>query len=140
MMLHGQVTEKLRVADVPMLALSSIARTITALLPRPFCTKVAVHDVVPVAAYQVAPPSAETSTPATRPAASDAVPVTVTTSPFFCAAPAAGVEIETVGPAVSVDLVAALTPAISVVGWAPMSASRFTCACCMRGSATLSGY
>src|SRR6478609_6593724 len=118
-MLHGQLTEKLRLAGVPMLALSSIARTRIGVLPRPRWMTVAVHDVVPVADFHVAPLSLDTSTPATRPAASAAVPVSVTTSPFFCACPAAGVLIVTVGPAVSVDFVAALIPVINVVGWAP---------------------
>src|SRR6478735_4737224 len=139
-MLHGQLTEKLRLAGVPMLALSSMARTRIGVLPRPFWMTVAVHDVVPVAACHVAPLSLETSTPATRPAASAAVPVRVTRSPFFWDWPAAGVLIVTVGPAVSVDFVAAARPVIRVAGCAPMSASRLTCACCMRESVELSGY
>mgnify|MGYP006873515074 CR=1 FL=1 len=77
----------------------------------------------------------EYSTPATTPPVSDAVPVTVTREPFGCAEPAAGLVMVTVGAVVSVDMVAAVRPDISVVGWAPMSASRLTCACCIRGSA-----
>ena len=97
--------------------------------------KVSVQDVVPVAACHVSPSSVETSTPATRPPPeSVAVPVTVIDWPLGTLAgvggragdgdevavllrrPAAGVVIETVGPAVSVDFVAASSPVISVVG------------------------
>ena len=59
----------------------------------------------------------------------------VTFEPFAWVEPAAGELIVTVGRVVSVDLVAATRPDISVVGCAPMSASRLTCACCIRGSA-----
>ena len=65
-----------------------------------------------------------------------AVPVTVT-GPAGTEAPFAGDVIVTVGGVVSVDLSAATRPACSVLGCAPMSASRLTVACCMAGSGLL---
>ena len=69
------------------------------------------------------------------PPESDAVPETVTTLPLRWAAPAAGELMVAVGPVVSADFVAATRFPAKVVGWAPMSASRLTCACCIRTSA-----
>ena len=46
-------------------------------------------------------------------------------------APAAGAVIRDVGAAVSVDVVATVSPDCSVAGCAPMSASRLTVACCI---------
>ncbi|GAA0907080.1 hypothetical protein GCM10009558_009140 [Virgisporangium aurantiacum] len=66
---------------VPMLALSSIARTRTVIVPAPDAMNVYDHDDVPlVAGCQVAP-SVDTSMPATRPPVSVAVPVRVTCEP-----------------------------------------------------------
>ena len=82
------------------------------------------------------PPSAETSTPATTPPpASVAVPLMVTAEPSEKVAPDDGDVIVDVGGVVSVDCVAGASPDISVAGCTlPMSANRFTVACCMAGS------
>ena len=88
-----------------------------------------------MAGCQDAPPSVDTSTPATRPPTSVAVPLTVTVVPLAIDAPDAGVLIVATGPVVSVDAVAATRPVIRVAGCAFMSARRLTVACCMRGSA-----
>ena len=75
--------------------------------------------------------SVDTSTPPTRPPPlSAAVPVTVTGLPTGTTALLAGAVIVEDGGAVSVEAVAAERPACSVVGCDPMSASRFTVACC----------
>src|SRR5215475_7507010 len=88
-----------------------------------------------VAGCQVVPPSVDTSTPATTPPpASLAVPLTVIAEPFGTVAPCAGDVIAEVGAVASADAVAAVRPGISVVGCAPMSANRFTVACCMAES------
>ena len=88
-----------------------------------------------MAGCQVVPPSVETSTPATRPPpASVAVPVTVTVSPLPRLAPADGEVITAVGAAASVLAVAVTSPVIRPYGCTPMSASRFTVACCIRES------
>jgi hypothetical protein len=89
-----------------------------------------------VAGCQVAPASVETSTAATRPPpASVAVPVTVTLEPLPTLLPSVGDVKVVSGAVVSEEAVVAVRPAMSVVGWAPMSASRLTVACCMRESA-----
>ncbi len=88
-----------------------------------------------MAGCQLAPPSVDTSTPATCPPASAAVPLTVTWAPLATEVPGAGVEMATVGPVVSVDFVAATSRESRVVGCALMSASRLTWACCIRMSA-----
>ncbi len=140
--LHGQVTVSARVTAAPMLALSSTARTRTPRRRRPVLD-VACSDqaVVPVAGCQVAPPSVETSTPATTPPpVSAAVPVTVTDAPLATAAPAAGAVIATVGPAVSVDLVAASGPPSGSSAGRPCRRSRLTWACCIRASAGSAAY
>src|SRR5215471_2444652 len=91
-------------------------------------------DIV-VAGCRVVPPSVETSTPATTPLpVSDADPLTVTAAPSDSVAPEDGDVIVEVGAVVSVDAAAADSPDISVVGCAPISASRFTVACCMAES------
>src|SRR5215471_14964099 len=91
-------------------------------------------DIV-VAGCRVVPPSVETSTPATTPPpVSAADPLTVTAAPSDSVAPEDGDVIVEVGAVVSVDAVAAVTPDISVVGCTPMSANRFTVACCMAES------
>jgi hypothetical protein len=87
-----------------------------------------------VAGCQVAPPSADTSTPPTCPPTSLAVPVTATCVPSTGCAPAAGEVMLAVGGVVSADAVAGCNPAIRVAGCTPMSANRFTVACCMLGS------
>ncbi len=87
-----------------------------------------------MAGCQVAPPSADTSTPPTCPPTSLAVPVTVTCVPSTGWAPPAGEVMMAVGGVVSVDAVAGCSPAIRVAGCTPMSANRFTVACCMLAS------
>ncbi|MCY1225275.1 hypothetical protein D9M72_374650 [compost metagenome] len=77
----------------------------------------------------------ETSTPATMPPVSLAVPDTVTLLPWAMTDPSAGEEMEAVGAAASLLAVAAVSAGSRVPGWAPMSASRLIWACCIRGSA-----
>src|SRR5690349_7884217 len=92
----------------------------------------AVHEyvqlVVPVAGCQVAPLSVDTSTPATTPPVSLAVPVTVTFPPSPTVVEDDGEVMVEVGAVVSVDAVAATSPVSRAHGWAPMSASRLTVA------------
>src|SRR5215470_19852646 len=92
--------------------------------------------VIVVAGCQVVPPSVETSTPATTPPpASAADPLIVTAAPSDSVAPEDGDVIVEVGAVVSADAVAAVSPDISVAGCTfPMSANRFTVACCMAES------
>jgi hypothetical protein len=87
------------------------------------------HDVVPVASRQVAPPSVDTSTAATVPPTSLAVPVTVTSVCCTTLAPPVGAVMVDVGAVWSLVAVAAESPARSVCGWTPMSARMFTVAC-----------
>src|SRR5215813_3288821 len=89
-----------------------------------------------VTGCQVVPPLVEISTPATTPPpASVAVPLMVTAEPSGKAAPADGEVIVDVGGVVSADCVAGVRPDISVAGCTlPMSANRFTVACCAAGS------
>ena len=82
-----------------------------------------------------APPSIDTSTPATRPPASVAVPDTVTRLPCAMLEPDAGWSTETSGAVVSVDFVATCRSSAIVVAGASMSASRLTVAWRIRGSA-----
>ncbi len=89
---------------------------------------------MPVAGCQVVPPSVETSTPATVPPVSLAVPEIVTRDPSLTTVSCAGAEMVELGAVVSVDGEAAVRPLISVVACAPMSAKRFTVACCITGS------
>lgn len=90
---------------------------------------------MPVAGCQVSPPSVDTSTPATRPPTSVAVPLTVTSDPLATEVAGAGEVIVALGAVVSVDAVGRTSPLISVAGCTPMSAKRLTVACCIRGSA-----
>jgi hypothetical protein len=66
---------------------------------------------------------------------SAAVPVMVTWRPAGRVEPDDGELMTDVGAVVSVDWAAATSPDRSVAGCTPMSASRFTVACCMRLSA-----
>src|SRR6185295_5252696 len=94
--------------------------------------------VVPVAGCHVVPPSVETSTPATWPPLSDAVPEIVTFWPSLTVEGTLRVE---VGAVVSVEAEAPVRSDCIVAGWAPMSANRFTVACSMLRSAGLeSGF
>ena len=63
------------------------------------------------------------------------MPLIVICWPGVTLAPFAGTVITDDGAAVSEDAVAATTPDWIVDGCAPMSANRFTVACCMRASA-----
>ena len=83
-----------------------------------------------MAGCHVVPPSIDTSTPATCPPKSAAVPVRVTLVPLAKLVLAAGEEMVTVGLVMSVDALAAVMPLISVAGCTPMSASRLTTSCC----------
>src|SRR5437762_2424277 len=94
-----------------MFPVSSKARLLMVTEPEPAAAHENDQLVVPVACFQVAPPSVDTSTPATRPPpVSAAVPVMVTAVPAANEAPAAGAEIVDVGGAVSVEAVAAVSP------------------------------
>jgi len=88
-----------------------------------------------VAGFQVVPPSVETSTRATTaPEAGVAVPLTVTGVMAGVEMFGDGVLTATLGPVVTVDLAAGMSPACRVSGCALMSASRFTVACSCTGS------
>ena len=84
-----------------------------------------------MAGCQVLPPSSETSTPATRPPTSLAVPLMVTIDPLVNVAPEVGDVIVDVGAIVSVDLVAGVNVGSRVRGWALWSARMLTVACFM---------
>jgi hypothetical protein len=114
------------------LPLSSVARTRMGCDPVPLIEPVYDQEVVPVARCQLSPPSRDTSTIATMPPpVSLAVPFTVRTVPLVWVVPEAGEVIATVGAVLSVDMVGATSPAMSVPGCAFMSANTFTVACCM---------
>src|SRR6266851_2091316 len=116
---------------VSMLPLSSVARLRIVTLPVGPGVQLYVQEAVPLALCQVVPLSVETSMPATTPPPeSEAVPVTVTPVPLVCVEPAPGDVIADVGGVWSVEAVAATRPGCIVVGWAPMSASRLSVACC----------
>jgi hypothetical protein len=89
---------------------------------------------IPVAGCQVAPPSTDTSTPATTPAASVAVPDTVTWVPNAMV-PLTGWAMLTTGAVWSPDADAATNPACRLVGWTPISASRLMVPCWIAGIA-----
>ncbi len=114
------------------LALSSVARTRICRVPVVTGVKLKLQLLVPDAGCHVAPPSTDTSTPATTPPVSLAVPVTLTVPGTV--APGNGVLMTVTGAVVSVEAEAGTMPAARVPGCAPMSASRFTVACCMRRS------
>lgn len=73
------------------------------------------------------------------PPKSCAVPVMVTRCPSTKLAPMIGELIDEVGFNASVDWVARIRLASSVVGWMPMSANMLTIACCTLGSVGVSG-
>ena len=64
------------------------------------------------------------------PPVSVAVPVMVTRSPLPTAAPLAGDVTADTGLAASADALEPINPDCMLPGWAPMSANRFTVACC----------
>src|SRR5438874_10627251 len=95
-------------------------------------------EVWRLAVCHVAPLSTDTSTPATVPPPfSTAVPLIDTRVPLSPDDPAAGDTIVDVGAKMSADIEAVtsgrlgLAPVCNVRGCAPMSASRFTVACCI---------
>src|SRR5690349_9432694 len=89
--LHGQPMSTFTLGGVASrLPLSSTARAMTVAVGAPCARHVYDHDVVPVAGCQVLPPSVDTSTPATTPPLSVAVPLTVTCEPSAAADPFAG--------------------------------------------------
>ena len=138
---HGQVRPAVTVtvtpADgAPMLPLSSKARLFRITEPDPPTVHWNDQLVVPVADFQVLPPSVDTSTPTTTPPpVSDADPLMVTALPEMNEAPAAGLAMTVVGPVVSLEAVAGVRPDWRLPGCEPMSASRFTIACFIRTSA-----
>jgi hypothetical protein len=76
----------------------------------------------------------EISTLATIPPESLAVPLIVTGVPALTFWPEAGLVIMDTGGVVSVDAWAAMSPLCNVAGCTPISAKRFTVACCIFGS------
>ncbi len=117
---------------VSVFTLSSMARDRIVRGPSAVGMKTKLHDVVPAARFQVVPPSTDTSTAATTPPTSEAVPVTVSGDPTGTVVPATGkVTVET-GAVWSVDVDGMVRPDCSVAGREPMSASMLAVACCMR--------
>src|SRR4051812_38092847 len=124
------------------LPLSSTARLRIVAAPRTPGDQSKLHVEVPLAVCHVDPPSTDTSTAATTPPPlSAAVPVIVTRLPFSTWPPFAGEVMVDAGAKMSDDEPLATSgragsaPTCSVPGWAPMSASRFTVACCIAWSA-----
>src|SRR3954465_2814851 len=112
-----------------MLPLSSVARLLSTVLPMPLTSQLYVQFCRPLARRQVAPPSVETSTPATVPLVSDAVPLIVTVVPDPTAAPATGEGIVDTGGRTSAEAGAGVRPGWSVPGCAPMSPSTLIVPC-----------
>src|SRR5262245_47901271 len=110
-MLHGHVcgsTVTVTGAEgAERLRLSSTARLRRFVGPTAVATQLKVQLVVPVAACQLAPPSTDTSTAATTPPTSLAVPAIVTGPPLATVAPLAGEVIVELGGVTSVDALAA---------------------------------
>src|SRR5206468_985788 len=93
------------------LPLSSIARLRIVAEPSAPGDQSKLQVAVPCAACHVAPPSTDTSTPATTPPPlSVAVPVIVTRLPLWTCAPAAGDVTTDVGAKISVDALVAMRP------------------------------
>jgi hypothetical protein len=91
-----------------------------------------VQFAPPLAGCHDAPPSTETSTPATTPDVSVAVPVITTSVSAATLAPAVGKVIVEPGRLVSVEVVANVRPGCNVPGCVlPMSANKLTIACRM---------
>src|SRR5262249_52776132 len=125
---------------VSMLPLSSVARLSIVVDGFPWAIQVYVQvalataPLVSVAGCQVEPLSVDTSTPPTTPPADVAVPEIVTAFPSWTVAPADGELIVETGGVVLVDFVAETSPEIRLCGCTPMSAKRFTVACCIEAS------
>src|SRR5438105_6368798 len=142
---HGHDTFTVIAGEgLPRLPLSSTARALMVVLGLP-CAAHGYDQLtdapageLSVAGCQLAPLSVETSTPATTPPPlSVAVPEMLAWLPSCSASPCPGEAIVVLGASVSDDLPAALSPAISDPGCAPMSANRLTVACSMLGSGGL---
>src|SRR5262245_2776619 len=117
-------------------AQSSAARTRMFAEPGTAGVHANVQFVVPVAAAHVAPPSTETSTWRTLPPPTSAeVPFTVIIVPVGYAPPSTGKPIVDAGGETSPVAVAETNPACIVVGCTPISANRFSVACCIRSTA-----
>ena len=100
-----------------MFRLSSVARLISVTCPLEPGVQLHVQSLVPEAGCQVAPPSTETSTPATTPPPlSLAVPVIVTEPPGATVEPAAGEVIAEAGGSASVEAAAATSPGCRLPG------------------------
>ncbi len=124
---------------VSRLTLSSAARLLIDSVPTADALKVYVQFSRPLAGCHEAPPSTVTSTPPTRPPPeSVAVPETVI-GPTCALEPFVGLVIVELGAVVSVDAVVAVSSGCNVDGWTPMSANRFTVACCIRTSVSAPG-
>jgi hypothetical protein len=129
-MLHGHVRVMATgAAGVSMLPLSSLARLFSMTAPTPLDGHVKVQFSRPAAGFQVCPLSTDTSTPATLPSASDAVPAMVTLLPDATDEPFAGDVIVEVGAVKSSDLAAGVSPVCRVPGCTSMSPNRLTVAC-----------
>src|SRR5271169_3859385 len=126
-MVQGQVcvpapTVTVTPADgVSILPLSSVARLRRVAVLLPEAVQVKVQLPSPVAGCQVAPLSVDTSTPATTPPTSVAVPWIVTLVPVGTAAPATGEVMMETGGVVSVEAVALVRPVCNVTGCTPIS-------------------
>ena len=118
---QGHETETVLAAlGVPMLPESSTARALIVVEGAPWAIHEYVHEEVPVAVCQVAPPSVETSTAATTPPpASVAVPEIVVELPSASPAPSDGEVTVALGSVVSVDAGVAINPDWRVAGCAP---------------------
>src|SRR6478752_2843259 len=108
MLVHGHSLATIEMATpapaASRLPLSSIARLLIDAAPGTPGVQSKLHRVVPVAAFHVAPPSTETSTPATTPPPwSAAVPVIVTRLPLATDPPLAGATTVETGARMSVD-------------------------------------
>src|SRR5664279_510863 len=113
-------------ADV--LSESSVARTRMADALYERSGAVYDQELVPVAGCHVAPPSTVTSTPATTPPESVAVPETVTWVPSAMF-PAVGVLMVTAGGGWALEADVATRPGCKLVGWTPMSARTLIVSC-----------
>src|SRR6266550_2254977 len=144
-MLHGQMngtvptTTEMPAPGVSRLPLSSTARLL--ITTGPWADGVHTYDQFswPMASFHVTPPSTDTSTPATAPPGSPALPLIVKAEPTPTVAPPMGDAIVDAGGVVSDDPTAGMRPASIVVGCTPMSAKRLIVACCMAGLAGVPG-
>src|SRR5947209_3364873 len=135
-MLQGQAVCGVMVTVTPgagcsRLPLSSTARLMILFVPASVGVQAKVQFCRPVACCHVLPLSTDTSTPATPPPESAAVPVMVMAVPIGILWPLIGNVTVEVGGVRSVLGFAGNKPACNVPGCAPMSANRLTVACCM---------